>query len=91
MEALLLIALFASNAFALECLYNHRIKMVGAMLVVNLCLTVGIAFLFKQIETIFYILLGLAILVIGYYVIRFNMKKKKEEQKVIEVKDDYDE
>lgn len=39
MEVGLIILLFVSNALALDCLYNHRIKTTGALLILNLCLT----------------------------------------------------
>ena len=48
MEVGLIIILFLSNAFALDCLYNKRIKTTGALLILNLCLTVALAYQFEQ-------------------------------------------
>ena len=35
MEVGLIILLFVSNALALDCLYNHRIKTTGALLILK--------------------------------------------------------
>lgn len=43
MEVGLIIIMFISNAFALDCLYNRRIKTTGVLLIFNLCLTVALA------------------------------------------------
>ena len=63
MEALLLIALFASNVVALECLYNQKIKTTGMLLIANMLLTVLIAYQFKQMKEIFSIIVCAAILI----------------------------
>lgn len=86
MEVGLIIALFVANAVALDCLYNHRIKTTGALLVLNLCLTVALAYQFKQMEKIFHIFLGLVALVAIFFAVRFYITKKKQE--VIIVNDD---
>ena len=63
MEALLLIALFASNVLALECLYNHKEKTTGMLIIANMLLTVLIAYQFEQMHEIFSIIICGAILV----------------------------
>ncbi|KXU42415.1 MAG: hypothetical protein UFX20_03810 [Longibaculum muris] len=84
MEVGLIILLFVSNALALDCLYNHRIKTTGALLILNLCLTVALAYQFKQMEKIVYILLGLIGVIVLFFGVRFYIKKKKEAPIIIE-------
>ena len=84
MEVGLIILLFVSNALALDCLYNHRIKTTGALLILNLCLTVALAYQFKQMEKIVYILLGLNGVIVLFFGVRFYIKKKKEAPIIIE-------
>ena len=84
MEVGLIILLFVSNALALDCLYNHRIKTTGALLILNLCLTVALAYQFKQMEKIVYILLGLIGVIVLFVGVRFYIKKKKEAPIIIE-------
>ena len=84
MEVGLIILLFVSNALALDCLYNHRIKTTGALLILNLCLTVALAYQFKQMEKIAYILLGLIGVIVLFFGVRFYIKKKKEAPIIIE-------
>ncbi|MEG0277231.1 MAG: hypothetical protein RR630_09385 [Coprobacillus sp.] len=83
MEVGLIIALFASNAVALDCLYNQRIKTTGALIILNLCLTVALAYQFQQMEKIFYLFLGLVGLIIVFFGVRFYLRKKKETAIVI--------
>ena len=84
MEVGLIILLFVSNALALDCLYNHRIKTTGALLILNLCLTVALAYQFKQMEKIVYILLGLIGVIVLFFGVRFYIKMKKEAPIIIE-------
>ena len=84
MEVGLIILLFVSNALALDCLYNHRIKTTGALLILNLCLTVALAYQFKQMEKSVYILLGLIGVIVLFFGVRFYIKKKKEAPIIIE-------
>lgn len=83
MEVGLIIVLFLANVLALDCLYNHRIKTTGALLILNLCLTVALAYQFKQMEKIVYILLGCIGLIVLFFGIRFYIQKKKESPIVI--------
>lgn len=87
MEVGLIIGLFISSAVALDCLYNQRTKTTGALLIVNLCLTVALAYQFKQMEKIFYIFLVLAGVVVLFFAIRFYLRKKKEKALIIDADD----
>lgn len=84
MEVGLIIALFVSNAVALDCLYNQRTKTTGALLIANLCLTVALAYQFKQMEKIFYIFLAFVGVVVVFFAIRFYLRKKKEKSLIID-------
>lgn len=87
MEVLLIIILFLSNVLGLDCLYNHRLKTTGALLILNLCLTVALAYQFKQMEKIFYILLIVVGVVILFFGVKWFLLKKKSESKVIDATD----
>ena len=80
MEALLLIALFASNVVALECLYNQKLKMTGMLLIANMLLTVLIAYQFKQMQEIFSIIICTAIVVAIALGVRIYLKTKNKKQ-----------
>lgn len=84
MEVGLTIALFVSSAMALDCLYNDRKKSAGALLILNLCLTVALAYQFEQMEKIFYLFLALVALVIAFFGVRFYMSRKKMEGQIID-------
>lgn len=84
MEVGLIIALFVSNAVALDCLYNQRTKTTGALLIANLCLTVALAYQFKQMEKIFYIFLVFVGIVVIFFAIRFYLRKRKEKSLIID-------
>ena len=87
MEVGLIIILFLSNALALDCLYNHRIKTTGALIILNLCLTVALAYQFKQMEKIFYLLLGCAGLVALFFGVKLYLKKNKDAPIIIDATD----
>lgn len=78
MEVALIIILFLSNAIALDCLYNHRVKTTGAFIVLNLCLTVAIAYQFQQMQKIGYILLTLVGIIILFFGVKFYLKKRSK-------------
>lgn len=93
MEVGLIIILFLSNALALDCLYNHRIKTTGALLILNLCSTVALAYQFEQMNKIVHLLLGLIALIVLFFGIKFYLQKKKEQtiqknDRMIEEKED---
>ncbi len=93
MEVGLIIALFFSNVFALDCLYNHRKKTTGALIILNLCLTVALAYQFQQMEKIFYLFLCCAAIGVIFFVVKFYTKKKylekkKEENHLLEKKEE---
>ena len=88
MEAMLVIALFASNVVALECLYNHKVKTTGMLLIANMLLTVLIAYQFEQMHEIFSIIVCGAILIaIGLGVHIYFKKKKVSRYKELEEKE----
>lgn len=84
MEVGLIIALFVSNAFALDCLYNNRKKSTGALLILNLCLTVALSYQFQQMEKIFYLFLTIVGLIVVFFGVRFYIRKKKMDATIIE-------
>lgn len=86
MEVGLIIAVFISNAFALDCLYNDRKKTTGALLILNLCLTVALGYQFKQIEKIFYLFLTMVVLVVAFFAVRFYLRKRKMDGMIIDNK-----
>ena len=79
MEVGLIIIMFISNAFALDCLYNRRIKTTGALLIFNLCLTVALAYQFEQMSKIVHLLIAFIALIALFFGVKFYLKKKKEE------------
>ncbi|WP_028041952.1 hypothetical protein [Candidatus Stoquefichus massiliensis] len=83
MEVGLIIILFLSNALALDCLYNRRVKTTGALIILNLCLTVALAYQFKQMEKIVYLLLGLAGIIVLFFGVKFYIRRKKETPVII--------
>lgn len=85
MEVGLIIAMFALNVFGLDCLYNQRIKTTGAVLVLNLCLVVALAYQFQQVTKIMYLLLALAIMVLVILGVRFYLHKRKQTPKITDV------
>ena len=52
MEVLLIVGLFVSSALSLNFLVGGRSKLAGAMNIVNLCLTVAVAYQFDQVKNI---------------------------------------
>ena len=92
MEVGLIIILFLSNAFALDCLYNKKIKTTGALLILNLCLTVALAYQFEQMGKIVHLLLCLIAMIVLFFGVKFYLKKKKEnttdQRRMIEEKED---
>ena len=78
MEAILLIALFASNVVALDCLYNQKVKTTGMLIIANMLLTVLIAYQFKQMHEIFSIILSVALLVAIAMGVRMYLKKQND-------------
>lgn len=87
MEVALIILSFLSNALAMDCLYNDRKKLTGVLIIVNLCLTVAIAYQFNQIKNIFYVLLVVLAIGILFFILRIYLKKKRQEAMIIENKE----
>lgn len=92
MEVALILACFISNALALNSLYNDRKKITGILIIVNLCLTVALAYQFQQILNIFYVLLAVLGAVVIFFGVKYYLKKKHQEAVIIETKEiEYDE
>lgn len=87
MEVFLILACFISNAFALDNLYKDRKKITGILIIVNLCLTVALAYQFDQIKNIFYVILAAAAIVVAFFGIKFYIKRKNSEAVVINNKE----
>lgn len=87
MEVALIIACFVSNALALYCLTNGKNKTVGALLVLNLCLTVALSYQFKQIKNICYVLMAVAAFILVVLAIKYYIKKKKEKPITVDAKE----
>ena len=79
----LIIGLFISNAFGLDCLYNGRYKTAGVLDILNLCMVVALAYTFKQIRSIVIVLIIAAAACALFFIIRYfiGRKKKKEDKK----------
>ncbi len=87
MEVALIICCFVSNALALECLYSDRRKTTGALIIVNLCLNVAIAYQFKQIQKICYILMIVAAVIILFFGVKYYLRFKSQKEVIVETKE----
>ncbi len=67
MEIGLIFAIFISNVIGLECLYNSRYKTTGALLILNLCLTVALAYQFQQMDKIIMILFVVVLIIAVFF------------------------
>ncbi|MCD7949617.1 MAG: hypothetical protein LUG12_05080 [Erysipelotrichaceae bacterium] len=83
MEVALILILFISNVFGLDCLYNHRYKTTGALLILNMCLTVALAYQFDQMQNIMYVLLAVAGIIVVVFMVRYLLIRKKNQGKII--------
>ncbi|MCD7894057.1 MAG: hypothetical protein LUG60_10210 [Erysipelotrichaceae bacterium] len=84
MEVALILILFLSNAFGLDCLYNRRYKTTGALLILNMCLTVALAYQFGQMQNIMYVLLAAVGIIVVVLIVRYILLKKKKEGNIID-------
>ena len=84
MEVALIIGLFATSALALNFLVGHRTKMAGAMNIINLCLTVAIAYQFDQVKNIIWLFICAAVIVVVFFIVKTFIKRKKSQAKVID-------
>lgn len=87
MEVALIICCFVSNALALNFLYNDKKKLTGMLIILNLCLTVALAYQFKQIQNICYVLMVIAALIILILGIKYYLKRKKSKAIVVETRE----
>ena len=84
MEVALIIGLFATSALALNFLVGQRTKMAGAMNIINLCLTVAIAYQFDQVKNIIWLFICAAVIVVVFFIVQPFIKRKKSQAKVID-------
>lgn len=87
MEVILILLCFVSNALALDSLYKDKKKTTGMLIILNLCLTVALAYQFDQIQNIFYALLVILGAVIVFFAVKFYIKKKQEDALIINNKE----
>ena len=84
MEVALIIGLFATSALALNFLVGQRTKMAGAMNIINLCLTVAVAYQFDQVKNIIWLFICAAVIVVVFFIVKTFIKRKKSQAKVID-------
>lgn len=84
MEVALIIGLFATSALALNFLVGQRTKMAGAMNIINLCLTVAIAYQFDQVKNIIWLFICATVIVVVFFIVKTFIKRKKSQAKVID-------
>lgn len=84
MEVALIIGLFVTSALALNFLVGQRTKMAGAMNIINLCLTVAIAYQFDQVKNIIWLFICAAVIVVVFFIVKTFIKRKKSQAKVID-------
>lgn len=87
MEVALIIGSFLASALSLDCLYKNRKKATGSLIILNLCLTVAIAYQFKQIKKIFYVLMIFAGVIILFFFIKYYLQKRKSNAIVIDTEE----
>ena len=64
MEVVLVISMFVCTALALNFLVNGKHKLSGTFEVINLCLIVATAYQFKLVDTIIWVLIVLALIIL---------------------------
>ena len=84
MEVALIIGLFATSALALNFLVGQRTKMAGAMNIINLYLTVAIAYQFDQVKNIIWLFICAAVIVVVFFIVKTFIKRKNSQAKVID-------
>lgn len=79
---ILLLALFISNALALYFLYNDKAKFSGVFNIASLCLTVALAYHFKQIKSIAIVIGVVLVVVVAVVLIRIIVRKKIKQKQI---------
>ncbi|MBO6046716.1 MAG: hypothetical protein J6P61_03090 [Erysipelotrichaceae bacterium] len=77
----LLLGLFISNAVGLDLLYNHRLKLAGTLNIVNLCLTIALAYNFNQIRSILIVFAVVAVIVVIILLARLYINFKRRQNR----------
>jgi len=85
MEVFLIVGLFVSSALALNFLVGKSVKLAGAMNIINLCLTVAVAYQFDQVKNIIWLFICAAVIVLVFFIVKFYIRKKKRNSKIIDV------
>lgn len=85
MEVLLIIGLFVSSALSLNFLVGGKTKLAGAMNIINLCLTVAVAYQFDQVKNIIWLFIGAAVIVVLFFIIKFYIGKKRKSSRIVDV------
>ena len=84
MEAMIIIGMFIVTALSLNCVVSGKPKTAGGLNVINLCLIVAAAYQFHLMQDIFYILLIVIVICVGFMFFRYRVQKKKGDAKLIE-------
>lgn len=85
MEVLLIIGLFVSSALSLNFLVGGKTKLAGAMNIINLCLTVAVAYQFDQVKNIIWLFIGAAVIFVLFFIIKFYIGKKRKSSRIVDV------
>lgn len=85
MEVLLIVGLFASSALALNFLVGGKTKSAGAMNIVNLCLTVAVAYQFDQVKNIIWLFVCAAVIVVVFFILKFYLNRKRKSRNIVDV------
>lgn len=85
MEVVLIIGLFVSSALALNFLAGKRTKLAGTMNIVNLCLTVAVAYQFDQVKNIIWLFVCATVIVLVFFILKFYISRKNKRAKIVDV------
>lgn len=85
MEVLLIVGLFVSSALSLHFLVGGKSKLSGAMNIVNLCLTVAVAYQFDQVKNIIWLFICAAVVVVAFFILKFYIGRKRKNRNIVDV------
>lgn len=85
MEVLLIVGLFVSASLSLNFLVGGKTKSAGAMNIVNLCLTVAVAYQFDQVKNIIWLFVCGAIAVVVFFALKFYIGRKRKNRNIVDV------
>ncbi len=84
MEVLLIVGLFVASSLSLNFLVGGKTKSAGAMNIVNLCLTVAVAYQFDQVKNIIWLFVCAAVIVVAFFVLKFYINRKRKNKNIID-------